>query len=123
MSNFLIVLWNHFYAHFVNLFLAPPAISAIFKGSAGILRKANGLARGGLIAAATEKEDQVSAEHIRLASTDSFNFFTIDHTESIQHIFALIYYIQNKNVGIVAAERSNSRENFSRDKSKALLNK
>lgn len=49
---------------------SPPAITAIFQGSAGILRKANGLARGGLIAAATEKEDQVSAEHIRLASTE-----------------------------------------------------
>ncbi len=46
------------------------AITAIYQGSAGILRKANALARGGLIAAATEKEQLVSAEHIRLASTE-----------------------------------------------------
>ena len=46
------------------------AITAIYQGSAGILRKTNLLARGGLIAAATEKEQLVSAEHIRLASTE-----------------------------------------------------
>jgi type II secretory pathway predicted ATPase ExeA len=46
------------------------AITAIYQGSAGILRKANSLARGGLIAAATEKVQVVSAEHIRLASTE-----------------------------------------------------
>jgi general secretion pathway protein A len=51
---------------------APQAITAIYQGSAGILRKANFLARGGLIAAAAEKEDSVSAEHIRLASTELF---------------------------------------------------
>lgn len=47
-----------------------PAITAIYQGSAGILRKANSLARGGLIAAATEKEQTVSAEHIRIAATE-----------------------------------------------------
>jgi type II secretory pathway predicted ATPase ExeA len=46
------------------------AITAIYQGSGGILRKANFLARGGLIAAATEKEQLVSAEHVRLASTE-----------------------------------------------------
>ena len=46
------------------------AITAIYQGSAGVLRKANFLARGGLIAAATEKEQVVSPEHIRLASTE-----------------------------------------------------
>ncbi len=46
------------------------AITAIYQGSGGILRKANHLARGGLIAAATEKENTVSAEHIRIASTE-----------------------------------------------------
>ena len=46
------------------------AITAIYQGSAGILRKANSLARGGLIAAATEKQEVVSAEHIRIASTE-----------------------------------------------------
>jgi type II secretory pathway predicted ATPase ExeA len=51
---------------------SPQAITAIYQGSAGILRKANFLARGGLVAAAAEKEDTVSAEHIRLASTELF---------------------------------------------------
>lgn len=46
------------------------AITGIYQGSAGILRKANGLARGALVAAATEKEASVSAEHVRLASTE-----------------------------------------------------
>ena len=46
------------------------AITAIYQGSAGVLRKANALARGGLVAAATEKEQVVSAEHVRLASTE-----------------------------------------------------
>jgi general secretion pathway protein A len=47
-----------------------PAITAIYQASGGILRKTNFLARGGLIAAATEKEQVVSAEHIRVASTE-----------------------------------------------------
>lgn len=47
-----------------------PAITAIYQGSAGILRKANLLARGSLVAAATDKEASVSAEHVRLASTE-----------------------------------------------------
>lgn len=46
------------------------AITAIYQGSAGILRKSNLLARGGLVAAAMEKEQVVSAEHIRIASTE-----------------------------------------------------
>ncbi len=46
------------------------AITAIYQGSAGILRKSNLLARGGLVAAAMEKEQVVSTEHIRLASTE-----------------------------------------------------
>lgn len=46
------------------------AITAIYQGSAGILRKANALARGALIAASTEKESSVTAEHVRLASTE-----------------------------------------------------
>ena len=45
------------------------AITGIYQGSAGILRKANALARGALVAAATEKEASVGAEHVRLAST------------------------------------------------------
>jgi general secretion pathway protein A len=47
-----------------------PAITAIQQGSAGLLRKANHLARGALIAAANEKCQQVSAEHVRLAATE-----------------------------------------------------
>lgn len=46
------------------------AITAIYQGAGGILRKTNLLARGGLIAAALEKESTVSAEHIRIASTE-----------------------------------------------------
>lgn len=46
------------------------AITAIHQGSGGLFRKANHLARGALIAAAAEKCPQVSAEHVRLASTE-----------------------------------------------------
>jgi type II secretory pathway predicted ATPase ExeA len=46
------------------------AITAIQQGSAGLLRRANHLARGALIAAANEKCQQVSAEHVRLAATE-----------------------------------------------------
>jgi type II secretory pathway predicted ATPase ExeA len=47
-----------------------PAMTAIHQGSGGLFRKANHLARGALIAAASEKCLQVSAEHVRLASTE-----------------------------------------------------
>jgi general secretion pathway protein A len=46
------------------------AIMAVFQGSGGVLRKANSLARGGLIAAAIEKKDFVEAEHIRIAASE-----------------------------------------------------
>lgn len=46
------------------------AITAIYQGAGGILRKSNMLARGGLIAAALEDKNVVEAEHIRLASTE-----------------------------------------------------
>lgn len=46
------------------------AVTAIHQGSGGLFRKANHLARGALIAAASEKCPQVSAEHVRLASTE-----------------------------------------------------
>ena len=52
-----------------QLFSAP-AITAIQQGSAGLLRRANHLARGALIAAANEKCQQVAAEHVRLAATE-----------------------------------------------------
>jgi general secretion pathway protein A len=47
-----------------------PAVTAIFQGSGGILRRANHLARGGLVAAVADGAKQVSAEHIRAASTE-----------------------------------------------------
>ena len=53
----------------VQLF-SDPAITAIQQGSGGLLRKANHLARGALIAAANEKCQQVSAEHVRLAAAE-----------------------------------------------------
>ena len=46
------------------------ALTALFQGSGGVLRKVNSLARGGLIAAATEKQDNVTAEHIRIAASE-----------------------------------------------------
>jgi len=54
-----------------NLF-DPTAVTSIHQGSGGRFRKANHLARGGLIAAATEKSGVVCAEHIRLAATEIF---------------------------------------------------
>lgn len=48
------------------------AVTAIHQGSGGLLRKANHLARGSLIAAAREQSMTVSAEHVRLASTEVF---------------------------------------------------
>jgi type II secretory pathway predicted ATPase ExeA len=46
------------------------AITAIHQGSGGLLRRANHLARGSLIAAANEKIQLVSAEHVRVAATE-----------------------------------------------------
>jgi type II secretory pathway predicted ATPase ExeA len=46
------------------------AILAIHQGSGGLLRRANYLAKGALIAAAAEKCRVVAAEHVRIASTE-----------------------------------------------------
>lgn len=46
------------------------AILAIHQGAGGLLRRANILARGALIAATREKCRVVSAEHVRIASTE-----------------------------------------------------
>lgn len=46
------------------------AILAIHQGSGGLLRRANILARGALVATAIEKCQVVSAEHVRIASTE-----------------------------------------------------
>lgn len=48
------------------------AVTAIHQGSGGLFRKANHLARGGIIAAARSESTSVTAEHIRLASTEIF---------------------------------------------------
>ncbi len=47
-----------------------PATVAIHQGSGGLLRKANHLARGALIAAAKGKCQTVSAEHVRMAASE-----------------------------------------------------
>ncbi|MFH1135728.1 MAG: AAA family ATPase [Pseudomonadota bacterium] len=48
------------------------AITAIQQGSGGIYRKANHLARGAMIAAAGQKQHTVTAEHVRIASSEIF---------------------------------------------------
>ena len=48
------------------------AATAIHQGSAGLFRKANHLARGALIAAAQSQSTMVSAEHVRVASSELF---------------------------------------------------
>jgi type II secretory pathway predicted ATPase ExeA len=53
-----------------NRLFQDDAITAIQQGSGGLLRKANGLARGALIASAAEKLELVTAEHVRIASSE-----------------------------------------------------
>jgi general secretion pathway protein A len=53
-----------------NQLFADEAIVAIHQGSGGLLRRANFLAKGALMAAANEKCTVVSAEHVRMASTE-----------------------------------------------------
>ena len=48
------------------------AITGIHQGAGGLLRKANHLARGAIIAAARSDSAQVTAEHVRLANTEIF---------------------------------------------------
>ena len=48
------------------------AINAVHQGSGGLFRTANNLARGALIAAAKEQSMTVTAENVRLASTEIF---------------------------------------------------
>lgn len=50
--------------------LSEEAVLAIHQGSGGLLRRANSLARGALLAAARENCQVVSPEHVRLASTE-----------------------------------------------------
>lgn len=46
------------------------AITAIHQGAGGLFRKANHLARGALIVAASQKSMTVTADHVRLAATE-----------------------------------------------------
>lgn len=48
------------------------AVLAIHQGSGGLLRKANHLARGAMIAAAAAKSQTVGVDHVQLASTEIF---------------------------------------------------
>jgi type II secretory pathway predicted ATPase ExeA len=50
--------------------LADEAVTAIHQSSGGLLRRANALARGALLAAAAEQVPVVTAEHVRVASTE-----------------------------------------------------
>lgn len=54
-----------------NLFMED-AILAIQQGSGGQLRKANNLAKGALLSAAKDNVHVVTAEHVRIASTELF---------------------------------------------------
>lgn len=53
-----------------NRIFQDDAVTAIQQGSGGLLRKANGLARGALIAASAEKQESATAEHVRIASSE-----------------------------------------------------
>lgn len=46
------------------------ALTAIHQGAGGLFRKANHLARGALVAAASEKAQTVTADHVRLAASE-----------------------------------------------------
>lgn len=46
------------------------AIMAIYQGSGGLLRKANSLSRGALIACMIDNDDLVNEDHVRKASTE-----------------------------------------------------
>lgn len=59
-------------AGFKNSPFDEQALTAIHQGSGGLFRKANNLARGALLAAAGEKSQSVTAEHVRLASSELF---------------------------------------------------
>lgn len=48
------------------------AVTAIHQGSGGLLRKANHLARGAMIAASSLQSASVTAEHVRRAATEVF---------------------------------------------------
>jgi len=53
-----------------NKLFTDNAVTAIYQGSGGLLRKSNSLARGAILACMIEKEDQVNEEHVRRAATE-----------------------------------------------------
>jgi type II secretory pathway predicted ATPase ExeA len=69
---------HHYISHHLRLagvkanLFEEAAVTAIHQGSGGLLRKANHLARGALMAAAGQNATTVSAEHVRLAATELF---------------------------------------------------
>lgn len=69
---------NEYLIHHLNLAgtsrnpFSEEAIFAIHQGSGGLLRKANSLAKAAMLAAAMDECSTVSAEHVRLASTEVF---------------------------------------------------
>ncbi|CAO0821145.1 hypothetical protein DFAR_2160001 [Desulfarculales bacterium] len=52
-----------------NLF-SDQAVTVIRRGSGGLFRRANHLARGAIIATAEEQTQVVSPEHVRIAATE-----------------------------------------------------
>jgi hypothetical protein len=46
------------------------AVAAVHQGSAGMLRRANHLCRGALVAAAAEGRDEATPEYVRIAATE-----------------------------------------------------
>lgn len=50
--------------------LSDDAVTAIHQSSGGLLRRANSLARGAMLAAAAKGEPVVTADHVRLAATE-----------------------------------------------------
>lgn len=51
---------------------ADEALTAVHQSSGGLLRRANALSRGAMLAAAAENAPLVTAEHVRLATTEIF---------------------------------------------------
>jgi type II secretory pathway predicted ATPase ExeA len=52
-----------------NIF-SDEAVFAIHQSTGGILRRANSVAKTAMLAAAMEEQQTVSAEHVRIASTE-----------------------------------------------------
>jgi type II secretory pathway predicted ATPase ExeA len=64
-------LWHHLrVAGVKSKLFDPSALNAIYQGSAGSLRRANQLAAGSLLAAALEKCDIVTGDHVRTAASE-----------------------------------------------------